>query len=102
MITDYFMITEKSNRLQVIMITDYDYPISDLAIPTPDRQQSKTLILLTNVDQTLLETEFSIAISRPTGDKWQWKSLFSIYDPCLSIVKSVFNCHLSGVIPVLH
>ena len=25
MITDYFMITEKSNRLQVIMITDYDY-----------------------------------------------------------------------------
>ena len=27
MITDYFMITEKSNRLQVIMITDY--PISD-------------------------------------------------------------------------
>ena len=28
MITDYFMITEKSNRLQVIMITDYDYPIS--------------------------------------------------------------------------
>ena len=29
MITDYFMITEKSNRLQVIMITDYDYPISD-------------------------------------------------------------------------
>ena len=28
MITDYFMITEKSNRLQVIMITDYDYTIS--------------------------------------------------------------------------
>ena len=28
MITDYFKITEKSNRLQVIMITDYDYPIS--------------------------------------------------------------------------
>ena len=30
MITDYFMITEKSNRLQVIMITDYDYPNSAL------------------------------------------------------------------------
>ena len=29
MITDYFMITEESNRLQVIMITDYNYPISD-------------------------------------------------------------------------
>ena len=30
MITDYFMITEKSNRLQVILITDYDYPNSAL------------------------------------------------------------------------
>ena len=28
MLTDYFMITEKRNRLQVIMITDYDYPNS--------------------------------------------------------------------------
>ena len=27
MIIDYLMITEKSNRLQVIMITDYNYPI---------------------------------------------------------------------------
>ena len=32
MITDYFIITEKSNRLQVIMITDYDYPISGSVI----------------------------------------------------------------------
>ena len=29
MITDYFAITEKRNRLQVIMITDYNNPISD-------------------------------------------------------------------------
>ena len=28
MITDYFMITETNNRLQVIIIRDYDYPIS--------------------------------------------------------------------------
>ena len=28
MITDSFMITEKSNLLQVIMITDYNYPMS--------------------------------------------------------------------------
>ena len=27
MITDYIMITEKSIRLQVIMITDYKYPM---------------------------------------------------------------------------
>ena len=32
MITDYFMITEKSNRLLVIMITDYDYPNSDVSM----------------------------------------------------------------------
>ena len=32
MITDYFMITEKSNQLQVIVITDYDYPISGVFI----------------------------------------------------------------------
>ena len=28
MIIDYFMITEKSNQLQVIVITDYNYPNS--------------------------------------------------------------------------
>ena len=37
---------------------------------TPDRWQSKTLMLSTNVDGKSLETEFSIAICRPTGDKW--------------------------------
>ena len=32
------------------------------------------------------------------GDKWQLKTLFlSVFDPRLSIVKSVFDCHLSGV-----
>ena len=30
MITDYFMITEKGNRIQVIVITDYDYSISGI------------------------------------------------------------------------
>ena len=35
---------------------------------------------------------------RPTGDKWQSKTLFlAIYDPRLSIVKSVFYCRLSDV-----
>ena len=29
------------------------------------------LILSMNVDEKLLETEFSIAICRQTGDKWQ-------------------------------
>ena len=32
------------------------------------------------------------------GDKWQLKTLFlSVFDPRLSIVESVFDCHLSGV-----
>ena len=30
------------------------------------------------VGQKSLETEFLIAISRPTGDKWQSKTLFLI------------------------
>ena len=55
-------------------------------------------MLSTNVDQKSLETEFSITICRPTGDKWQSKTLFlAIFDPRLSIVKSVFDSRLSGV-----
>ena len=54
-----------------------------------------------NVDQKLLATEFSIAICRPTGNKWQSKTLFlAIFDPLLSIVKSIFDCHLPGVISI--
>ena len=57
---------------------------------TPDRRQSKTLMQSTNVDQISLETEFLIAICRPTGDKWQSKTMFlKIFDQCSSIDKSV-------------
>ena len=53
---------------------------------TPDRRQSKTLV------------EFSIVICRQVGDIWQAKTLYlAIFDPRSSIVKSVFDCHLSGV-----
>ena len=65
---------------------------------TPGRWQSKTSILSTNVDQKSFETEFLIVICRPTGDKWQSKTLFlASFDPRSSIVKSVFDCHLPGV-----
>ena len=65
---------------------------------TPDRRLSKTLILSTKVNRKLLETEFLIAISRLTGDKWQSKTLFlAIFDPHSAIAKSVFDCHLSAV-----
>ena len=43
---------------------------------TPDRRQSKTLILSTNIDQKSLETQFLIAFCRPTGNKWPLKTLF--------------------------
>ena len=56
-------------------------------VRAPDMRQSKTLIPSTNVDQKSSETEFSIAICRPTGDKWQSKTLFlAIFDPQSSIV----------------
>ena len=72
---------------------------STIHVFTPGRQQSKTLILEMNVDKKLLEKEFSIAICRLIGDKWQWKTLFlSIFDPRLSMVKSVFDCRLPGVV----
>ena len=65
---------------------------------TPGRRQSKTPTLSRNVDQKSLETEFSIAICRHTGNKWQSKTLFlSIFDPRSSIVDSVFDCRLPGV-----
>ena len=70
-----------------------------LLITTPGRRQSKTFILSTNVDQKLSETEFSIAICRLIGDKWQLKTLFlAIFYTCWSIVKSVCDCRLPGVI----
>ena len=60
--------------------------------------QSKTSILSTNVDQQYLETDFSIAVSRPTGDHWQSKTLVvAISDPRSSIVKRVFDCRISGM-----
>ena len=62
-----------------------------LIIITPDRQQSKMLILLMNIDQKLFETEFLIAICRLTGDKWQSKTLFlAIFHSGSSIVKSIW------------
>ena len=63
---------------------------------TPDRRKSKTLILLKNVDKII--RKFLIAICRPIGKKWHSKTLFLlIFDVHLSIVKSVFDCRLSGV-----
>ena len=69
------------------------------SINTPDRWQSKTLILSTKVDLNSLETEFLIAICCPTGDKWQSKTLFlaSCDSPPL-IIQNIIDCRLSGMI----
>ena len=51
-----------------------------------------------HIDQKSLETEFSIAICHPIGDKWQSKILFlAILVPRLSIVKRVFDRCLPGM-----
>ena len=57
------------------LVTYAGYMLLIISI-TPGRRQSKTLILSTNADQKSLETEFVIVICRPTGDKWQSKTLF--------------------------
>ena len=70
---------------------------------TPGRRQSKTPILSRNVDQKSLEAEFSIGICRHTGDKWQSKTLLlTIFDLRLSIVDSVFHCHLPDVVTCIY
>ena len=79
--------------------TECRYRQGHYSIITPGRRQWKTLIPATNVDQKSLKTEFLTGICRPTGDKWQSKTLFlSIFDPRSSIVKRVFSNRLPGVI----
>ena len=66
---------------------------------TSGRLQLKTSIQSMNVDQKSLETGFKFVICRPTGDKWQSKTLFLvIFDPRSSIVMSVYDCHLPGLL----
>ena len=64
-----------------------------------DRRQSKTLMLSMIVDPRSLEIERLTAVCRPTGDKWQSKTLFpAICDPRSLIDKSVFDCRLYDMI----
>ena len=62
---------------------------------TPDRRQSKTSILSTNVYRNGKKTEFLIAISCMTGDNWQSKTLVvAISDPRLLFAKSYRLPHI--------
>ena len=86
-----------TSNLKPLLKPKLSFRQRDLFI-TPGRRQSKTPILSRNLDQNSLETEFSIAICRHTGDKWQSKTLvLSIFDPRSSIVDCVFDCCLPGV-----
>ena len=67
---------------------------------TPDRWQSNTLILWTNVDQKSLETVFSIAICRQSGDKWQSKTLFLVIFS--SVLVDCYIRALCGVFKSMH
>ena len=51
----------------------------------------------TNVDQKKLGTEFSIAISCPTGDKWQSKTLLVVIS---DLHPSIFKCVPIAAYPV--
>ena len=67
-------------------------------ISTPGRWQSKTLILSTKIDQKSLETEFSIAILLLDWQQMAIENIVSnVFDPH-SLIRSVFDCRLSGVI----
>ena len=61
---------------------------------TPDRRQSKTLLLSTEVHHTSLETEFSIVICRQMAIE---NTVSGDFQSRFSINKSVFDCRLSGV-----
>ena len=75
---------------QVIISQKYYFPffedrfcLSKQCRPRPDETLHNAAFH--HVDQKSLETEFSIAICRPTGAKWQSKILFiATFDPYLS------------------
>ena len=62
------------------------------------RWQSKTSILSTKVEKKSSETESLISICRPSGNKWQAKTLFlAIFDPHSANVKTIFDCRIPSV-----
>ena len=64
---------------------------------TKDRRQSKRLILSTNVDQTYEKQFFDCHLSPNWRQMAIKNTVSSDFDSFLSIVKSVFDCRLSGV-----
>ena len=69
---------------------------------TPDRRQSKTHLTIDEREsKKTLETVFSIAICRQSGDKWHSKTLFlTLWSTFLDTI-DVFHCNISGVLLLL-
>ena len=101
--TNFFFnrnMTEKCRKL-LALVSDCFGCVFIVSIHIPDRWQSKTLMLSTNVDQIPSETEtvrnrlFGLQFVCLTGDKWK---ILAICDPRSSIVQSLLDCRLSDVI----
>ena len=83
--------TRNQNFIECKQPTTHRYNTGQAAI--------ENVYISMNLYENSLEIELSIANCRPTGDKWQSKTLFlSIFNPRSSIVKSVYDCRLSGVV----
>ena len=70
--TDMNLSSTHMSNLYIMLDTGSILYSLGLSSYTPDRGQLKTM----KVDQNSIETEFSVVICRPTGDKWQSKTMF--------------------------
>ena len=65
-----------------------------ISVFSPGRWKWKKLILSMNVDQKFYKQSFQLPFVAQLATKWQF---LAIFDPGVSIVKSFFDCRLSGV-----
>ena len=73
-----------------------------LLFTTPDRRQSKMLMLSMYVDKIIRNRVFDCLLSPDFAPCDRLKTLFlPIFDPRSSIVKNVFVCHRSGLCTLL-
>ena len=81
----------------VIHFPIYIHFYSNQNLTIPDRRQSKTLILSTNVDKNR-ERVFDCHLSHDWRHMAIENTVYSDFYPRSSIVMSVFDCRLSGVL----
>ena len=84
----------------VVRKPDFVHANNKVAGITSDRRQLKTLILSMNIDQKSLETEFSIAICRLTGDIWPSKTLLAIQNKIFEPGSRLFRAFSIAAYPL--